>query len=64
VAGWDRIQMENHCLNFSQMFVGPNQSPIKRSDFVAGLDLIPNCETGVKLFVSKAYLNVQTGVEN
>ena len=46
------------------MFVGPNQSPIKRSDFVAGLDLIPNCETGVKLFVSKAYLNVQTGVEN
>jgi len=56
--------MENHCLNFSQMFVGPNQSPIKRSDFVAGLDLIPNCETGVKLFVSKAYLNVQTGVEN
>lgn len=57
------IQMENHCLNFFQIFIGPNWSPVERFNFVAGLDLTLNCETAIKLCFSKAYLNAQACVE-
>lgn len=56
--------MENHCLNFFQIFICPNQSPIKRLHFVAGLDVTLNRETAIKLCVSKAHLNAQACVEN
>lgn len=60
VAGWDWIQIENHCLNFSS----PNQSSIRRFHFVAGLDLPLNCGTAIKPCVSKAHLNAQACEEN
>lgn len=56
--------MGKHCLNLFKIFIGSNQSLIKRFNFVARLNLPLNCETAINLCVSKAHLSAQVCVEN
>lgn len=65
ISGWVGLNSwEKCCLNIFQIFIGSNQSIIKRFNFVTGLNLPLNCETAINLCVSKAHLSAQSCVGN